>query len=60
MRRALALLALATAFTAGPVLADQLTGMGANIQGNYFSFPKANLDKTPVSQPPWRSCRSRR
>jgi hypothetical protein len=50
MRRALALLALATAFVAGPVLADQLTGMGANIHGNYFSFKKANLDKTPVTK----------
>jgi hypothetical protein len=50
MRRAFALLALATIFVAGPVLADQLTGMGANIHGNYFSFKKANLEKTPVSR----------
>ncbi|HWA17871.1 MAG TPA: hypothetical protein VG757_02640 [Devosia sp.] len=50
MRRAFALFVLATVFVAGPVLADQLTGMGANIHGNYFSFPKANLDKTPVGK----------
>lgn len=39
-------LALAAGITA--VSAAGLTGMGLNIYGNYFSFPKANLEQVPV------------
>jgi hypothetical protein len=30
--------------------AQKLSGMGANIYGNYFNFTKANLEKAPISQ----------
>lgn len=29
--------------------AQKLSGMGANIYGNYFNFTKANLEKAPIS-----------
>jgi hypothetical protein len=34
---------------ASPAHAQKLSGMGANIYGNYFNFAKANLQSAPVS-----------
>lgn len=50
MRLSLAVAALATALTlcAGPADAAGLSGMGKNIFGDYFKFPKANLQSVPV------------
>lgn len=42
------LLALGVSITA--VSAAGLSGMGANIFGNYFKFPKANIDETPIKK----------
>lgn len=48
MRVALPLSLVAALLLATPTFAG-LTGMGANLFGNYFSFPKPNLDKPPVN-----------
>lgn len=48
MRRSLRLALLASLVFAAPVQAAGLSGMGANIFGNYFAFTKANLDDHPV------------
>jgi hypothetical protein len=45
----LAAAGLALAFGATAVHAAKLSGMGANLFGNYFNFTKANLAKAPVS-----------
>jgi hypothetical protein len=37
------------AIAAGPAHAQKLSGMGANIYGNYFNFAKANLQSVAVS-----------
>jgi hypothetical protein len=50
MRRAFVAALLAASLVAFPAMADQLSGLGAGIQGNYFSFPKANLDKPHVGK----------
>lgn len=39
---------LASALVAAPALADGLSGMGADLWGNYFHFPKPNLSKPKV------------
>ncbi|MEQ1768861.1 MAG: hypothetical protein ABL879_03405 [Devosia sp.] len=49
LRRAFAAALLASVLAAGPAVAAGLTGMGANIHGNYFSFPKPNMDKHMVT-----------
>lgn len=48
LKLAVTALALVLAATAGAEAA-KLSGMGANIFGNYFNFAKANLPKAPVS-----------
>lgn len=40
---------IVAAFAAAPAQAQRLSGMGANIFGNYFNFAKANLPSAPVS-----------
>jgi hypothetical protein len=45
----LAVAALAMIFGATAAHAAKLSGMGANLFGNYFNFAKANLAKAPVS-----------
>jgi hypothetical protein len=51
MRLSLALAALATGLLlAAPAAAAGLSGMGANLFGNYFHFPKPNLSQVPVGK----------
>ena len=38
----------ASMLLATPALADGLSGMGANLFGNYFHFPRPNLDRPKV------------
>lgn len=45
----LAVAGLALMLGATAVHAAKLSGMGANLFGNYFNFAKANLEKAPVS-----------
>ena len=40
---------IATVATVDAAQAQKLSGMGANIFGNYFNFAKANLPQAPVS-----------
>lgn len=47
-RKRLAIAALICAL-AGSAAGAELSGMGANIFGNYFNFAKANLPQAPVS-----------
>lgn len=44
----LSALALVVLASITPASAAGLTGMGANIYGNYFSFDRANLEKAPI------------
>jgi hypothetical protein len=46
----LLLSAFATLATAGIAQSQELSGMGANLFGNYFNFAKANLSAPPVSE----------
>lgn len=50
MRRITCLALIASLAFAAPVQAADLSGMGANIYGNYFAFTKANLDDHPVQK----------
>lgn len=50
MRRTTCLALAASLVLAAPVQAAGLSGMGANIFGNYFAFAKANLDDHPVNK----------
>jgi hypothetical protein len=43
-------LALAGLLLATPTFAAGLSGMGANLFGNYFHFPKPNLSKPPIKK----------
>jgi hypothetical protein len=49
MRLKLAATALVLVLAATSAYGAKLSGMGANIFGNYFNFAKANLQKPPVS-----------
>lgn len=51
MRLSLAtLLAVSLCAVPGIAAAASLSGMGANLYGNYFNFPKPNLEKHPVDK----------
>ena len=50
MRLRSALLAIALTGLTGTIALAGLSGMGANIHGNFFSFPKANLESKPVTK----------
>jgi hypothetical protein len=50
MRLRLVLTAAALLLAATPAVAAGLSGMGANIFGNYFNFAKANLPDHPVTR----------
>lgn len=50
MRLRSALIAIALTGLTGTVALAGLSGMGANIHGNFFSFPKANLEAKPVTE----------
>ena len=50
MRLRSALAVLVSLAAAGSASAQQLSGIGANIFGNYFNFAKPNLEAAPVSE----------
>lgn len=50
MRLRTALATLISLAAIGSASAQELSGIGANLFGNYFSFAKANLEAAPVSE----------
>lgn len=50
MRLRSALAVLVSLAAVGGASAQQLSGIGANLFGNYFNFSKANLEAAPVSE----------